>query len=508
MKCAASFLVTTLAMIASLPAADGTPASNAPPTPVLSNSPTRRLPLVVHDLSLVATAHLFVTSNGGATWQKAQELVPVPSEEPRFTFTASSDGVYGFASAVTFKDGHREPEPRPGQVPQLLIQIDTTPPTIDRFSARVESLVDGQLAVRFGWAVSDALPAEQPVSLDVSSDGGATFAPLQRGPAQGNLTISIPAPTAGHKAAVRLRAADKAGNLSLSAVSILDAPAASTPAPVITDSKALAAALASLPTIELPPAPARAATPATSVTAAPEPTAPPAPEPVTPSTPLVPVAAPPAVTTEKPVVEDVETLHGTGMDQEYRQALVEQNPTAKPAWQETKERPAQAAPVAPLFPVGIPPSGSLTPSQAQNLLVSAREAHLAGDNARSLRFYRRLRDSTVASQSLPEELRLMRETNRVAEGLAIASALPAAQHYDAVLIEHGRLLIAAGRAHDALVPLARVRAGTPQSAEGLFVIAQALAADGKADQAKKVYTAVAKGSGPWAQAAQQQLAGR
>ena len=381
MKRASSFLVSTLAIIAALPAADSAPETTIHPTPLLSNSPTRKLPLVVDDVSLVANAHLYVTSDGGITWRVAQELVPVPSETPRFSFTAPADGLYGFASAVTFKDGHREPEPRPGQVPQLLIQIDTTPPAIDRFSARVESTVEGHLNVRFGWAVSDTIPAEQPVTIDVSADGGTTFAPLQRGPAQGNLTVSVPTPGAGKRVAVRLRAEDKAGNISLSAVSILDASAAPALVPVITDSKALAAALASLPTIDPPPAPARTA--ASTATTIPEPIPASQPDPATAASPLTPVDAPPTVTTAKPAADEVETLHGKGMEQEYRQALAEKNNAAKPAWQDTKERPASvpetpaARPIAPLFPPGIPPSGSLTPTQAQAAVAAAllRQLH-------------------------------------------------------------------------------------------------------------------------------------
>src|SRR6478752_5736181 len=53
-------LVPALAVIAVLPAADGTP------EPILTNSPTRRLPLGNVDLATVASANLYVTSDGGA----------------------------------------------------------------------------------------------------------------------------------------------------------------------------------------------------------------------------------------------------------------------------------------------------------------------------------------------------------------------------------------------------------------------------------------------------------
>lgn len=524
-------MVPALVGLSSLAAADSSPA------PLLTNSPTRRLPLVVDDVSLIERANLYMTSDGGASWHLAQELVPTPGETPRFTFTAPADGVYGFASAVIFKDGHREPEPRPGQVPQLQFRFDTTPPTVDRFTARAESVVGNAANVRFAWGVSDALLGDQPATIEISADGGTTFAPLQRSPAQGNLLAAVPMPPSGQRLAVRLRAEDRAGNLTLSAVALVDtaaaaaAPAAPTaPAPANTPAavpdQQLAAALAALPTLEepqkpkapTPPAPAPAAEPAPAI---------PAPVAVEPTGPLVPAEPPPVRTARPEIVEpnrpipppvstgdEVEVVQGPGLEAEYRAA--QSGPA--PAWQTGKERPSSlgvtsepetapepAKPVAPRLPPDVPPSGMLTPTQAQILLVKARAAAQNGDDVTAVAYYRRLRSSSIASSAIFEEARLLRSRNRLMDALATIEGAPADQIDDALRIEHGRLLIALRRPRESIAPLTAVRKGSPLADEALFVAAQALAADGKPDQAKKVFAALAAGQGPWSAAAKQQL---
>lgn len=477
-----AFLLPSWIALSALPAAD------LPPPPRLSNQRTHTMPVDVSRPSPVVTARLYVSTDSGTTWTVAQELAPATGETPRFSFTAPSDGLYSFVSQTIHQDGYREPEPRSGTIPHLTFQIDTTAPAIGRFSARTEALEGSNISVRLAWTVSDAIPADQPAIIEISADAGATFAPLLRGSAQGDLLANIPAPTAGQRLAVRLRAEDRAGNQTTSAVVALD------PAPV--DPQALAAALAALPTLA-PASPPMA----------------PAPPIVRPELVAPNQSIPPAIVAE-PEIEVLEPTHAGGLDQEYRRAQTGA-PATRPAWQKDRQALVEVStpeeplrPTTPALPEGIPPVGNLTPLQAQLLLVQAREAGLAGDDATALTYFRRLRGSPVASQARLDEVRLLRLRNRSGEGLALIDGLSADQLDDPLRVEHGRLLIAAGRAREALGPLTAVRQGAAETDEALFVIAQALAADGKADQAKKVYAALAKGTGLWAQAAQQQLAGR
>ena len=480
---------------------------------VVSSQPTRTLPLVDVDFRTVASARLYVSENGGASWSLAQELTvdPAATVAPRFSFTAPRDGSYGFLSAVTYRDQQREPEPRASQPPAVLIVFDTTTPTITRFAARAESVVSGNANLRLAWAASDAGLGEDPATIEISGDGGATFAPLLKVPAQGTIVSSVAVPAGVTRLQARLSVVDRAGNQALGPVEIVDLPA-----PVAADA-ALVGALASLPSAS---APAPAAPPL--VPAPQTPAVQTRPDIVVP--PASPTAAAPA---PAPAAADDEIVRGGGLDQEYRSR---RGPEDKPgAWQDrTRPRsdgggkvadveqpaPVPAAPEvakpveppAPTLPAGIPPAGMLSPQQAQSVLEAARAAAARNDLPAALLLYRRARSGSLADAALVEELRLLRAHNRAGEGLGVVAGLPAELRTDAVRIEHGRLLLASNRAREAMEVFAEVRRTAPQAQEALLLIGDSLHAQGQKDQARKVWTAVEKAGGPQAKPAHDRLA--
>ena len=485
---------------------------------VVSSQPTRTLPLVDVDFRTVASARLFVSENGGESWNLAQELTvdPAATVAPRFSFTAPRDGSYGFLSAVTYRDQQREPEPRAGQPAAVLIIFDTTPPAITRFAAQADSVVGANANLRLAWAASDAGIGDHPATIEVSGDGGASFAPLQKVPAQGTVVISVAIAAGATRLQARLSVVDRAGNQVLSPVENIKLPA-----PVVPDA-ALAGALAALPSASAPvPTPA----------AAPLVPAPQAPVVATRPDIVVPPAPP---TAAKPAPSDDEIVRGGGLDHEYRsQRGSDDNPPG--AWQERPrprgesggkaadvEQPAPSAapaapvapapvakpvaPPAPTLPSGIPPAGMLSPQQAQNVIESARAAALRNDVPAALLLYRRARASSQADIALVEELRLLRTRNRAGEGLGVIAGLPAELRSDAVRIEHGRLLLASNRANEAMTVIAEIRRTSPQAQEALLLIGDSLHAQGQKDQARKVWTAVEKAGGDQAQPARDRLA--
>jgi len=482
---------------------------------VISSQPTRSLPLVVEDFKAVASARLYVSENGGASWGLAQELVldPSASVAPRFSFTAPRDGSYGFFPAVTFRDQQREPEPRAGQPPELQIVFDTTPPAITRFSARAESVIGAHANLRLAWAASDAGLGDDPATIEVSGDGGATFAPLQKVPAQGSLVATVAIPAGAARLHVRLNVVDRAGNLMLGQVETV-----ALPAPVAADA-ALAGALAALPSAD---APSPAAAPL--VPAPQPPVVQTRPDIVVPTTPSS--AATPAPTTPK----DDEIIRGGGLDQEYRSR---RGGDEKPAggWQQRAgsrleaggkaadvEQIAPAAPAAPVAPAlakpveppalppGIPPAGMLSPQQNQAVLEAARAAAARNDLPTALLLYRRARGSGQGDSALIEELRLLRTHHRASEGLGVIAGLPPVLRTDAVRIEHGRLLLASNRPLEAMEVFTEIRRTAPQAQEALLLIGDSLLAQGQKDQARKVWTAVEKAGGDQAKPARDRLA--
>lgn len=490
-------------------------AETSPPAPVRSNVSTRSLPLVVDDLTKVASARLYVTADDGATWTLAEELVVVQGTTPRFTFTAPKDGTYGFASAVTFLDGNRESEPQPGTKPDLLLAIDTVPPTIQSFSAEPVERATGHLQLRLAWAIADEALGTEPVTIEVSLDGGSSFAPLKQGGASGNLLTPLAIPAGAKTAHLRLSAKDAAGNLAVSATSSLPLDVAVTPPPT-GDTTALAEALAALPTLADPEA-----APTESIPAA-------APSTAKVIPPEVDVNRPDVVVPDQPKTEsapapEIETVTTGGTDAELIEVTA--IPAAGTAWQ-NQDRPAigtggtdpvttppEEAPAAapkpqrdPLMPPGIPPAGRLSPAQANTLLASAREAANAGHLEVASARYRRLRDSHVGEGAIIEEVRLYRETGDPMKARSIIAGLRPGERTEPLLIEDARCLAALGRSEEAVTALAAIKANGPNAPEAFYTIAQIFRANGKEAEAKKLFAHVAKGTGPWAEAARAEVA--
>jgi hypothetical protein len=534
-------------------------AAEQAPAPILSNVTTRSLPLVVQDLANVASGRLYVTADSGATWTLADEITVKPDTTPRFTFTAAKDGTYGFVSAVTYRDGNREAEPKAGTIPLLVLQIDTQAPAISSFTAEVAERSSTNVQMHVTWAIADEALSTEPVTIEASLDGGASFAPIKQAGSTGNLHLPVAVPQGTDKVHVRLSAKDLAGNLAVSATQALTVPKTVSEvkpvAPVVTpvvaqpavpaqtpatgDAEGLAQALAALPkpTATVEPV----ATPAPVAAPAPAPTATPAPAPV--ATPAPAVAAAPAVDPNRPDIvvptvvpketeapAEIPVITGGGLDQEYaaHQAAAAQ-PAAATGWQ----RPARTAPAAlapadasvlpsgeataapeavrpkppsePVLPAGIPPAGRLSPHQADQVLSAARTAASNGNLSLASARYRRLRDSQLEEGAILEEIRLYREAGDSVKARGLIAGLSPAQHTDAVTIEDARCLLALNRPADAMGALTTVKGDGPNGPEAFFVIGQTFKVQGRTQEARKVFTYVAQGSGPWADAAKLEL---
>ncbi|MBA3686134.1 MAG: hypothetical protein H0W72_12975 [Planctomycetes bacterium] len=234
-------------------------------------------------------------------------------------------------------------------------------------------------------------------------------------------------------------------------------------------------------------------------------------------------------TTAAPADEEILTSGGTDREVAARKA---REPSTSPSWSKDRARsrlddtstaPAQksgtqAPTTAPLEPAtaapervaGQPPAqphlGPIAPHQAPKVLEQARTAVRAGELMTARELYLRLRGTPVAAQALPEELRLMRAQGQVRTALGVIAGLEPELVSDEINIEYGRLLLAAGRAREAIAPLSKVHSSSPQASEALFLVAASLAADGRAEQARKVYGAVAAGGGAFAGQARDALA--
>lgn len=510
------------------------------PEPRLTNVTTRSLPLVDANLADVVSARLYQSTDAGATWTKVDEIAVTPEVAPRFTFTAPGDGVFHLYSTVTYRNGNREAEPVAGAEAKLVLQVDTRAPSIASFKAEVQERTGSHLHVRLAWAVADEALDAQPVTVEASLDGGASFAPLTKGGPTGSIVLPV-ALTAGTSTVhIRLSANDRAGNLAVSetqALRVEPAPAAATepepaptpptttadpaavttePAPAASDAAALAAALAALPTVTVDPNRPEIVVPERTTPAdAPD---------------EVPIAQDQGLEREwaEHQARTAPAAAGTGWQRPTRTAPAaapgaaltpaapeDLPPPTTAATAPAATAPATTAPVAPLgvtaapkpdvMPPGVPPAGRLSPSQADILLKAARSAVQDGDLSLASARYRRLRDSAIAESAILEEVRAWRESGDPSQARAIVTGLRPAERTNKVIIEEGRCLIALGRPQDAMTMLTQVRAEGPEGSEALFVIAQTLESQGRKADARKVLTFVASGNGPWADKARAEL---
>ncbi|MFM2092518.1 MAG: hypothetical protein RLZZ127_3007, partial [Planctomycetota bacterium] len=163
------------------------------------------------DPAVAAGATLFVSSDRGATWQRiADAAFAATAPVPAFRWTAPGDGEYAIVTPVRFRPGAGadQAEPVPGQLPPHALQVvvDTTPPAVEIESAEARP---GEVTVR--WSARDAHFTPEPVSLDLSVDGGRSFAAVRTLPPSGSITVPAVLAAGVSAPLVRLTARDRAG---------------------------------------------------------------------------------------------------------------------------------------------------------------------------------------------------------------------------------------------------------------------------------------------------------
>lgn len=513
----------SVAIATALFAADG-------PAELVTNRRTAPLTLTTPaDPMTVAKGLLFVTSDGGKTWtQAAEAMAPADGKGlPRFQYDFPQDGTYGLWTVAVFRDGHSEPAPTPGKAPTAVLVIDTQAPVINRFDATLSGRATTKALVQVSWSVSDPRLDREPVVVEASSDGGATFTVIQRGAADGALELTLSVSAETKELQLRVVATDRAQNRTISPVRTLSA-ILPPPDPAVVLAKA-AAALPTLAEIGAAPAPVLPTTTVPPAVAKPEPppTLPTASVPPAVATPVKAVPATPA----KPPFSDVIIHDPPGLvppvapadeaivagnnqtENAYYRKLAEAR-GAPPVNPRTAARPAppprvEPKPAAPRKPV----DGNRQPAPAEYLHLEVAERTLAdarwlareGNIEDACDVYERLRLSPLAKTALLEEVRLLVRNQRPLDALKLSAMASPELFSDALRLDVGKAMIATGRHADALGVLSEVNGRAPESREALLLIARAYSAQGKTTEARRVFEHLAKGSDDTADSARAEL---
>ncbi len=159
----------------------------------------------------VAKVELWLTRDAGQNWQAWAED---PDRQSPMEVSLADEGVYGFRVVVTGRNGHTGPIPSAGEMADVWIGIDTTPPltrlTAAKYGAGKQA---GQLDIR--WEADDVMLASRPVTLLFSESPNGPWTIIATGlPNTGSYNWPVD-PRTPRQIYLRIETRDEAGNLGI-----------------------------------------------------------------------------------------------------------------------------------------------------------------------------------------------------------------------------------------------------------------------------------------------------
>ena len=158
----------------------------------------------------VGAVELFITENNGRKWFKYGDDADLKSP---FDVQVPQEGTYGFAIRVQSGAGLGDPPPSPGDLPELIVIVDTTPPAVELMSIR-QGQGNESRRVEIGWRVEDAHPAEAPIALSFAADRQGEWQQIGDWQADTGRHLWTADPAVPPKVYLRVTARDAAGNES------------------------------------------------------------------------------------------------------------------------------------------------------------------------------------------------------------------------------------------------------------------------------------------------------
>jgi len=218
--------IRPVAFTAQEPSAPPVPA--APPRRALPPIQYHSRPMVPLEYELskvgpsgIGSVDLYWTRNEGQSWEKYADdpAVEGMTKTGRFQrlIELPGDGVYGFTLVVTSRAGRGQTPPNNGDVPQMLVEIDSAAPVAQLFPPVPDTSRPNTLLLR--WQAKDKNPTDNPISLEWAERREGPWQPIGLNLANtGQHPWSLPEkmPVAVF---LRLRVRDQAGNESVAVTS-------------------------------------------------------------------------------------------------------------------------------------------------------------------------------------------------------------------------------------------------------------------------------------------------
>jgi hypothetical protein len=156
----------------------------------------------------VGKVQLYLTEDDGKSWRpwvedenkKSPMIVKLPGQ-----------GVFGLRMVTTSGAGLSEGPPQPGDMPEIRVEVDTTPPVV-LFG---EPAPDPQHpdAIILSWSATDRNLGTKPVTIEFAEPGGPWHVIAANQPGTGSLSWQMTRPLA--RVNFRVTAIDMAGNASV-----------------------------------------------------------------------------------------------------------------------------------------------------------------------------------------------------------------------------------------------------------------------------------------------------
>jgi hypothetical protein len=176
----------------------------------------------------VGKADVYVTRDDGRTWQ-TWHTVEKP-ESPLVIDLAKKgnkdvEGIYGIKVVLQSGAGLARETPKPGELPDLRIDVDTTAPTLHVLAPVPDRSQKDTLLLR--WQATDRNLANDPITLEWSEGPKGPWFPiataeaigsspgaLKRLPNTGSYAWHVPPTFPSHKVYLKVTARDVAGNVA------------------------------------------------------------------------------------------------------------------------------------------------------------------------------------------------------------------------------------------------------------------------------------------------------
>jgi hypothetical protein len=199
------------------PAQEGSQATL--PVPHLVNNPDVVLNYKLDKVgpSGIGSVELWLTENDGQSWQRWAEYPEVKDlsggVKYRGSVTLPREGIYGFRMVVKSKAGRGQPAPRPGEAPELRIELDTTPPDVVLLEPRPDP--EHKDALLLQWKVRDRNLDAMPITLEYADQRTGPWQSIVSNTYDTPEGYSWKVPQGKVSVYLRLRVRDRAGNEGL-----------------------------------------------------------------------------------------------------------------------------------------------------------------------------------------------------------------------------------------------------------------------------------------------------